>query len=165
VIDAEIRVFQQYPPKGDVRVAPIGALSNSRGFPPDLRRWLVRAEADVNRVTQEVVGRPGQIGDLGDELRLDPMNAGRTSGEPKRVLRGGGRLRGDVLRAKGSQATPQIGEHLHGHPSADAAGIDELAVVSVVAQQQRAEVRPRSFRVGPADDDELLAVQRFGFAP
>jgi hypothetical protein len=26
-------------------------------------------------------------------------------------------------------------------------------------------MRPRSFRVGPADDDELLAVERFGFAP
>jgi hypothetical protein len=26
-------------------------------------------------------------------------------------------------------------------------------------------MRPRSFRVGPADDDELLAVQPFGFAP
>jgi hypothetical protein len=24
-------------------------------------------------VPQEAVGRPGQIGDLGDELRLDPM--------------------------------------------------------------------------------------------
>ena len=26
-------------------------------------------------------------------------------------------------------------------------------------------MRPRAFRVGPADDDELLTVQRFGFAP
>ena len=31
--------------------------------------------------------------DLGDELRLDPMHRERTSGEPKRVLRGGGTLR------------------------------------------------------------------------
>jgi hypothetical protein len=26
-------------------------------------------------------------------------------------------------------------------------------------------MRPRPFRIGPADDNELLAVQRFGFAP
>jgi hypothetical protein len=26
-------------------------------------------------------------------------------------------------------------------------------------------VRPRSFRVGPPDEDEFLAVERFGFAP
>ena len=26
-------------------------------------------------------------------------------------------------------------------------------------------MRPRSFRVGPADDNEFLPVQRFGFAP
>ena len=26
-------------------------------------------------------------------------------------------------------------------------------------------MRPRSFRIGPADDDEFLAVQPFGFAP
>ena len=28
----------------------------------------------VNRMPQEVVGGPGQIGDLGDKLRLDPMD-------------------------------------------------------------------------------------------
>jgi hypothetical protein len=28
---------------------------------------LVPAEADIDRVSQEVVGRPGQIGDNGDE--------------------------------------------------------------------------------------------------
>ena len=36
---------------------------------------FVLAKSDVNRVSQQVVGRPGQIGDLGDKLRLDPMHA------------------------------------------------------------------------------------------
>ena len=89
----------------------------------------------------------------------------RTSGEPKRVLRGGGTLRGDVLRGERLKAAPQIGKNLVRHARAHAAGIDELAVIGVVAQQQRAEMRPRSFRVGPADDNEFLAVERFGFAP
>ena len=33
------------------------------------------------------------------------------------------------------------------------------------SREARPEMRPRSFRVRPADDDELLAVQPFGFAP
>ena len=89
----------------------------------------------------------------------------RTSGEPKRVLRGGRTLRGEFCAGERLKAAPQIGENLVRHPGAHAAGIDELAVIGVVAEQQRAEMRPRSFRVGPADDNELLAVQRFGFAP
>jgi hypothetical protein len=55
--------------------------------------------------------------------------------------------------------------NLDGHPRAHTAGIDELAVVREVAKQERAKVWPRSFWVRPADDDELLAVQSFGFAP
>jgi hypothetical protein len=62
-------------------------------------------------------------------------------------------------------AAPQIGENFDGHPCANTAGVDEFAVIGVVAEQQSPEMRPRSFRVGPADDDELLAVQPFGFAP
>jgi hypothetical protein len=46
-----------------------------------------------------------------------------------------------------------------------AAGIGELAVIGVVAEQKRPNMRPRSFGIGPADDNELLPVQRFGFAP
>jgi hypothetical protein len=42
--------------------------------PPNLLGWLVFPQADVNRVSQEIVGRPGQIGDLGDKLGLDAMD-------------------------------------------------------------------------------------------
>ena len=87
----------------------------------------------------------------------------RTSGDPNRVVRGGGTFRGDFARLSGSR--PQIGKDLDGHPRSHTARIDQLAVIGVVAEQQRPEMRPRSFRVGPADDDELLTVQRFGFAP
>jgi hypothetical protein len=59
----------------------------------------------------------------------------------------------------------QVREHLIGHSRTNAPGIDKLSVVGVVAEQKRAEMRPRSFRAGPADDNEFLPVEAFGFAP
>ena len=44
---------------------------------------------------------------------------------------------------------------------AGAAGIDQPAVGIVIGEQQRAEIRSPAFRVGPADDDEFLAVEAF----
>ena len=86
------------------------------------------------------------------------------SGDPKRVSRGGGALSGEVDRAKGSSvaANPRA---LWPAFRPDAAGIDQLAVVVIVAEQERAEMGPRAFRVGPADDNELLAIEALGFAP
>jgi len=45
------------------------------------------------------------------------------------------------------EAASQIGEHLDGHACAYATGIDELAVIGVVAEQQRPEMRPRAIAV------------------
>jgi hypothetical protein len=59
----------------------------------------------------------------------------------------------------------QIGKDLVTHTRSYASGIDEFAVVAVVAEQQRTEMRSRSFRVRPTDDDELLSVECFSFAP
>jgi hypothetical protein len=39
------------------------------------------------------------------------------------------------------------------------------AIVGVVAQQQRTDVRSAALRIGPADDDELLAVEALGLDP
>jgi hypothetical protein len=63
------------------------------------------------------------------------------------------------------RAGPQIGQNVVSHPRAHAAGIDQLTFIGIVAEQQRPEMRPRSFRLEPAEDNELLAVQRVGFAP
>jgi hypothetical protein len=43
---------------------------------PHLVGGLVLAESDVNCVSQKVIGRPSQIGDLHEKLGLDPMDAG-----------------------------------------------------------------------------------------
>jgi hypothetical protein len=40
-------------------------------------RPAYRPSTQRNPVTQQIVGRPGQIGDLSDELRLNPMHAGK----------------------------------------------------------------------------------------
>ena len=57
---------------------PISLLRLIGGSPltlaPDLLGRLVLAQPDVNRMPEEVVSGPGQIGDLGDKLRLDPMD-------------------------------------------------------------------------------------------
>jgi hypothetical protein len=39
-----------------------------------------------------------------------------------------------------------------------------LAIIAVVAEQQRGDMRPRAFRIRPADDSELAPVEPFGFA-
>jgi hypothetical protein len=40
-------------------------------------RPAYRPSTQRNPVTQQIVGRPGQIGDLSDELRLNPVHAGK----------------------------------------------------------------------------------------
>jgi hypothetical protein len=61
--------------------------------------------------------------DLGDELRLDPMDAGKHKRRAK-----AGRGRRDVQRrclaGYRVQAAPQIGKDLDGHSCAHAAGVD-----------------------------------------
>jgi hypothetical protein len=88
-----------------------------------------------------------------DERRSEARAAGRRNAQRR------------GLTVERAEAAPQIGQNPNGHSRAHAAGIDEFALIRVVAEQQRPEMRPRPFRVGPADDDELLAVQSFGFAP
>jgi hypothetical protein len=50
-------------------------------------------------------------------------------------------------------------EFLRRHAGAGAAGIVEPAVVGVIAQQQRADVGSAALGIGPADDNEFLAVE------
>jgi hypothetical protein len=140
-------------------------LLSAPGLPPHLLRWLVLAQPNINRVTQEVVGRPRQIGDLGDKFRLDPMHARQDKRRSEaRCTRRRDAQRGGFAGER-VQAAPQIGEHLNGHARAHAAGVDELSIVGVVAEEQRPKIRPRSFGIRPADDNELLAIERFGPAP
>ena len=49
---------------------------------------------------------------------------------------------------QGLQPAAQIGEHLIRHAGAGPASIKELAVIGVIAEQERAEVRPRTTAMG-----------------
>ena len=66
----------------------------------------------------------------------------RTSGDPKRVFARRRNAQRRCLASYRVKPPPEIGENLDGHPCAHAAGVDELTVIGVVAQQQRAEMRP-----------------------
>ena len=93
------------------------------------------------------------------------MNAGQDERRAETGLARRQRVEGRRLACEWVKTTPQIGKHLIRHPRPNAASIGELAVIRIVAQEQRAEVGPRSFRVRPADNDELLAIERLGLAP
>ena len=49
--------------------------------------------------------------------------------------------------------------------AAHTAGVHEAAVGIVIGEQQGAEQRAPAFRVGPADDQEFLAIQAFDLEP
>ena len=63
------------------------------------------------------------------------------------------------------QQTRQALQFLFRHSCASAACIVQPPIVGVVAQQQRADVRPAALGIGPAHDDELLAVQALRLDP
>ena len=87
-----------------------------RDFPPNLIGRFIFSQPDVNRVTQEAVRSPGQIGDLSHKRRLDPVHPRENEGDPKRVLRGGRTFRGEVLRASGSKRRRRSARTLRGIP-------------------------------------------------
>ena len=87
-----------------------------------------------------------------------------TSGEPKRVDLGGGTSTVILSEGERLQLVPQPFSSAV-IARADAAGIDQPSAVIVVAEQQGAERRAPAFRIGPADDDELLAVEKLDLDP
>ena len=119
---------------------------------------LVFPEPDIDRLWQQVVGGPGQIGNFGNKFWLDPVDADRTSGEPKRVERGGGTLKSDFGRANGSRRRRRFLSTFWDMPVPTRPRVNQFALVPIIVQQQRAQVRPRPFGIGPSEDDEFLAV-------
>jgi len=90
----------------------------------------------------EAVAGAAQIGDLGDKPWLNPMHAREFEGraETRRARRLG--AQGGLRPRQRVKTSAQILEHLLGHTRADPAGIHKFALIRVVAEQERPEVRP-----------------------
>src|SRR5262245_42626484 len=63
------------------------------------------------------------------------------------------------------EARPELDQSFPVEAGADLAGIAQLPVRIVIADQQCAEALPAAFGVGEADDYELLAIEAFDLAP
>src|SRR4051794_35064653 len=103
------------------------------------------------------IGGPVAVLNLADEARLDPMDAllRHPLGEHDRRL-------GPCDRV---EALPQLDQLLIVEPGADPAGVAQLPIRVIIAEQQRAEAEPLTARVGKADYDELVPVQAFYLEP
>jgi hypothetical protein len=71
------------------------------------------------------------------EPRLDPVDARQYERRAETGLAGRQYVEGRRLAGERVETTPKIAENLVWHPGAHAACIDELAVIGVVAQEQR----------------------------
>jgi hypothetical protein len=68
---------------------------------PDIGRRLVFAQP-IDRVPEQAVSHPGQIGDLWDSFGSIQRMRDRTSGDLKRIVRGGGTLRRGLVAQSGA---------------------------------------------------------------
>jgi len=126
-------------------------------FPHDFGGVLVPAQALEPGVPQFPVRGPLAEADLGDKLGLDPVHVG--SGQAADGLEG------RVRPLEGGQGLVQAGQRTPVEAGTNLAGVVQLAVAAVVAEQQRAEPDPGPLRVGVAADGELLAVQALELQP
>jgi hypothetical protein len=89
-----------------------GAGLSVRHRPAHFGRRLVLAQNLVDDLAQQIVLGPGQKLDFGDQLGRTQCTRLKTSGEPKRLVRGGGTSSGIFKTASGcrrchsSQASP-----------------------------------------------------------
>jgi hypothetical protein len=136
-----------------------------RNRPNHLPRRLVLPLAPVRHLPQQVVFGPGQISHFHDHLWPHPVHARQLErrAEPAVTWR---RLRQRHLRdLQRRQHAGQPLQLLVRHAGAGTAGIEQAVVFGVVAQQQGADVRSAALRIGPADNNELLAVEALGLDP
>src|SRR5260370_27122559 len=117
---------------------------SSRRRPPYVGGVLVVPQALEPRVAQLPVGRPLAEAHLGDEARLDPVHP--RSRQVTAIERG-------LVPLQAGQRRVQAVQGSLVEAGADLAGVDELSVLVVVAEQTRPEPRPRPLPVGQAADD------------
>ena len=159
--DIQTMTAPTFTPRGTVGVV----LQRLWRLPLDLARGLVLAQADENRVAKKAIVRPTQIGDFGDQLGPDPMRLGQLQRPAETVVARRRSRERHFFDRQRLKALVQRRQRLLAHARADAASVNQPSIRLEVAQQQRADIRPRSLRVRPSDDDELGAVEAFGLDP
>src|SRR3954452_9473321 len=126
-------------------------------LPHDLARRLVIAQTEETRVPQPAVAGPLGEAHLRHQLRLDPGRAAHA---------------GDLVVAREwsrvalqlAHPLAQLAQRLAVESGAHLARVDEVAV-TVVAEQQRAELLARAARRGEPADHELLPVLALELEP
>ncbi len=147
----------RYMPSGGVSRATAATPVLSGHFPHHVGGVLVPPQALEPGMAQPPVRRPFGETDLGDEPGFHPVHP-----RPGQATDGfEGRLRSLI----GRQGRVQAGQGAPIEAGAHLAGVSQLAVAVVVAQQQRAEPGAGSPRVGVAADDELLRVLALELQP
>jgi hypothetical protein len=138
--------------------------TGGRRLAHDLTRRFVLAYPRVDDLAQKPVFGPGQVFDLDDELRPDPMHPR----QHQRRAKPGRAWRRDIERhpvgLERLQPPQEVLDLVGAHPGADPAGINQPPVGVVVPEQQRADERPAALGVGPADNDKFLPVEAFGLS-
>src|SRR5262249_28365070 len=124
-------------------------------FADDVAGSFVVSQPEVHRMAQLAVVGPFRELDLCDEIRFYPV---------RRLVRLDGARERRLLRLALLQQRRNPLELLLIESGAGVADVDEFAVL-VDAEQQRAEVRARLPRLGPAPDNELLFVKQLDLAP
>ena len=95
----------------------------SRDLPPNLRCGLVRSKPNENRLSQETVVGPSQIGNFSDKLRFDPVHLGKNKGRPEAGLARGRDAQRHVRSALSPLATIRSASSDKGRCSASASGV------------------------------------------
>ena len=79
------------------------------------------------------------------------------------IARAGGKRHLRHLQRR--QHSGQALQFLRSHAGACATSVVQASIFDVVTQQQDTNVPPTSFRVGPSNDDELLAIEALRLDP
>src|SRR5271169_717172 len=108
--------------------------------------WIVLSSSRFRtmlaaRVAQESRPRSRSNRDSSHEVRLGSTQCTRetASGDRKRVVRGGGALSGIIVRTRGSNRRRKWASTLSDMPVPALPALKELAVIGVIAEQERAE--------------------------
>src|SRR5262249_4347525 len=122
---------------------PLPSVCGLGPFTAALVRFLVWPQTLETRLAQQAVLGPFSIGNLGDQLRLDPMHVAA----PWRLAL----VKGYVLLGQFVEALAQVEQSFARVAGADLAGVNEaFAVVTVIANEQSPQADARALRIRKA---------------